>query len=170
MKKAIYPGTFDPVTLGHIDIIKRSTKLCDELIVAVAYHTAKTTVFDINERIEMIEAAIKDLKNVKVVEFKGMLVDFVHAQNANIIIRGLRTFSDYEYELQLALANRRMAPDIETVFIMSSVENTFVSATLLKQIASIGGDLNSFVPECVANKLKGKLKHRIDGPLAEGLK
>lgn len=165
MKRAIYPGTFDPITYGHVDIIKRSSKLCDELVVAVAYHTAKTPVFSIDERVEMIKSVTKDFKNVRVECFEGMLVDFVHSHKANALIRGLRTFSDFEYEFQLALTNRRLAPDIETVFIMSSVENTFVSGSLLKQIASIGGDLSAFVPECIADKLKGKLKRGTDGPL-----
>ena len=165
MKTAIYPGTFDPITHGHIDVIKRSARLWDKLIVAVAYHTSKTPVFSLEERVEMTKAVSKDFKNVEVVSFEGMLVDYVHSKNANVIIRGLRTFSDFEYEFQLALTNRRMAEDIETVFIMSSVENTFVSGSLLKQIASLGGDLQAFVPQCIADKLCGKLKRGADGPL-----
>lgn len=156
-KIAVYPGTFDPITYGHLDVIKRATKLFDELVVAVADSNRKGTVFSTDERFKMVKHLTKDLPNVKVTTFSGMIVDHVKSLDSHIIVRAIRTFSDFEYEFQMALANRKLESEVETIFIMSSEEMTFISSSLLKDAASLGGDMSHFVPEYVAEKLRAKL-------------
>lgn len=155
---AVYPGTFDPITRGHLDIIKRGLKLFDTLIIAVAEDTAKEPLFDVGERIEMIREEIKGHKNVRVESFGGLLIDYVRDKRARTIVRGLRVISDFEYEFQMALTNRELAPDIETVFMMTSENYAHISSRFIKEVARLGGELRAFVTPTVAKRLKGKFK------------
>lgn len=158
MKKiGVYPGTFDPITNGHLDLIKRALKIFDELIVAVAVSSyKKLPIFSIEERVDFIRESTKDLKNLIVEPFDGLLVKFVRHKGAVAIVRGLRAISDYEYELQLAHANRRLYKDIETVFLMPSEEYSFLSSSLIKEIAYFGGVVKNLVPPIVEKALKAK--------------
>lgn len=155
---AIYPGSFDPVTSGHIDIIKRALKLTDELIVAVANNYEKLPMFTLKERMALLKQATKGLKGVSVDSFDGLSVDYVRAKGANVMIRGLRMISDFEYEFQMALTNRKLSPDIETIFMTPSEEYSYVSSKLIKEAASLGADIKSFVPDFVQKAVKEKLK------------
>ncbi len=157
MRKAVYPGSFDPVTYGHLDLIERGSKLFDELIVAVGTNPRKAAIFSVEERISMIQELVKDLPNVKVEAFTGMAVEFVKSRGAEVILRGIRTVSDFEYEFQMALTNQVFAPDIETVFIMASQNYSFFSASLIKEAVTLGGDASKFVPPIVEKKLREKL-------------
>ena len=157
-EKAIYPGSFDPVTYGHIDLIKRATQIFDEVIVAVARNVRKKPLFDLDQRVEMLKQATKDIKNIKVTSFDGLVIDYAHSQKINVIIRGVRMISDFEYEFQMALTNRKMAEDIETVFLMPSEGYSYLSSTLLKEAGFLGADLSAFVPDFVAEQLKKKLR------------
>lgn len=156
MKIAIYPGTFDPVTNGHIDLIERGLRIFDELIVAVAHNPKKQPLFAIEERLKLIRDSLKDYKKLKVESFDGLLVDYVKSKKGIAIIRGLRAVSDFEYELQMALMNRRLAMEIETVFMMPSEEFSYLTSTIVKEVASLGGSVNGLVPEAVEKALKGK--------------
>ena len=163
MRTAIYPGTFDPITIGHMDIIKRALHITDRLIVGVALDTGKESVFDIAMRGQLVKKDIelalgKDSNRVEVQTFSGLLVNFAEEVGANILIRGLRAISDFEYEFQMALTNRRLAQDVETVFLMPSEDYSFLSSRLLKETGSLGANLSSFVPDFIAEKLKEKLK------------
>ncbi|MGR3309565.1 MAG: pantetheine-phosphate adenylyltransferase [Candidatus Brocadiales bacterium] len=157
MRKAVYPGTFDPITYGHLDLIKRGSKIFDELIVAVGHNPLKTHIFSIEERIEMITAYTKNIPNVKVDSFEGMLIDYVEKQQTNVILRGIRTVSDFEYEFQRALTNRVLKNDIETVFVMASEQYSFLNSSLIKEAVSLGGNVNAFVPAEVEKRLREKL-------------
>lgn len=158
-KIAVYAGTFDPVTNGHTDIIERAVKVFDRLVVAVAESTPKTTLFSANERKELILEAMPELLDrIEVRTFKGLLVDFVREIGATVIVRGLRAVSDYEYEAQMAIINRQLAPTTETVFLMTSRRSSFISSSVVRQIAEHNGDLSSLVPPNVAAKLKDKFK------------
>lgn len=156
--KAIYPGTFDPVTNGHIDIIKRAAALFPELIVAVASNTAKRPFLPLNIRIELIQQAILELPNVQVLGFDNLLIHFAHEQQARIIIRGLRAVADFEYEFQLAGMNRKLSTQIETLFLTPSEDSMFISSTLVREIAVLGGDISKFVPAVVVNALHQRQK------------
>jgi len=145
--RAIYPGTFDPITIGHLDIIKRACKIFDEVIVAVSVSKDKTPMFDKDKRIKMVEIATKDLKKVQIKSFDTLLVDFAKKENVNIIIRGLRAVSDFEYELQLAYANRSLNPDIDTITLMPSLEYAFISSSVVRSIIKHGGDVSHLVPK-----------------------
>ena len=158
MLRAIYPGSFDPVTLGHMDIIKRSCKIVDELIVGVLNNNAKTPLFSVEERVKMLREATKELKNVKVVEFEGLVVDFAKAIDAKVVIRGLRAITDFEYELQMTQTNHKLEPDVETLFLTTSIEYSFLSSTTVKEVAAFGGDITQFVPEVVVNEIEEKMK------------
>lgn len=160
MTKAIYPGTFDPPTYGHLDLIERGSKVFDELIVAIGENPFKTPLFTVAERRQMIQKHTHHLKNVKVDAFKGMLVDYVQGQHANIILRGIRTVSDFEEEFQRALTNRVLKNDLETVFIMTSEQYSFLNSRLIKEAASLGGDVSKFVPPEVEKQLVAKLKKK----------
>jgi len=153
-KKVIYPGTFDPITNGHVDIITRAARLFPELVVAVASNTPKKPFFSLADRIAFVEHAVGHLSGVSVVGFDTLLVHFVHEQQAGIILRGLRAVSDFEYEFQLAGMNRKLSKDVETIFLTPSEEAMFISSTLVREIATLGGDVSKFVPEGVVQALQ----------------
>jgi len=153
---AIYPGSFDPITNGHLDLIERGSRLVDRLIVAILNNEAKQPLFSVEERAEMLEEVVKPYSNVEVGTFNGLLVDYATARGANMILRGIRAISDYEYELQTALMNRRLQPAIETAFLMSGEAYSFISSRLVKQVASLGGNISGLVPPIVEARLKGR--------------
>lgn len=157
-KLAVYPGSFDPVTYGHIDLIKRASQIFDEVWVSVAQNTQKQPLFTTEERVAMIKEATKGIKGVKVESFEGLLINYVKSKGSHVLLRGLRAFLDFEFEFQMALTNRRFDGSIETVFLMPSEGLSFTSSTLLKEAAALGADVSSFVPECVIKKLKEKFK------------
>ena len=156
MIKAVYPGTFDPLTRGHEDLARRAATLFDTLLVAVAEAKAKRPFFTLEERIAMAREALGDVKNIQVVSFSGLLTDFVRKQGARLVLRGLRAVSDFEYEFQLAGMNRNLYPEMETVFLTPSEEHMFISATLVREIALLGGDVSEFVHPGVVKRLKEK--------------
>ena len=157
MKKiAVYPGSFDPITNGHVDIIKRGLGVFDELIVLIAHNPNKKTLFSVEERVEMIQEVIRDYKNVRVDSFDGLLVEYVKVAGANVILRGLRALSDFEYEFQLALINRRLNRDVETIFLMTGYKWFYTSSTIINEAASLGGSVKGLVPEIVNQKLVEK--------------
>jgi pantetheine-phosphate adenylyltransferase len=158
LKVGLYAGTFDPVTNGHLDIIRRSLAIFDKVIVAVAESTPKDTFFSLEERMEMLQSVAGDMRNLKILPFSGLLVAFARRQGATALVRGLRVISDFEYEFQMALMNRRLDRELETVFLMPSEEYTYLSSSLVKEIASSGGDVSHFVPPLVVAKLTQKLK------------
>ena len=158
MKTAIYPGSFDPVTLGHIDVIKRASKLFDHLIIGVLNNRAKTPLFSVEERVKMLEEVTKDIQNVEVKSFAGLTVDFAKECNANAVVRGLRAITDFEYELQMAQTNRVLAPDVDTIFLTTSLEYAYVSSTIMKEVARFGGDLSNFAPPEIITTLRMKLQ------------
>lgn len=161
MKKiAIYPGTFDPFTNGHLDLVKRAICIFDEVIIAVAPSGRKHPLFSIQERLELIKASTKGLKNVKVEAFTSLLVEYVKKKKGIAILRGLRAVSDFEYELQMALMNRRLNTNIETVFMMPSEEYSFLTSTIVKEVASFGGSVKNLVPNVVEKALRDKLKNQ----------
>ena len=158
-RRAVYPGTFDPVHYGHLDLMSRAAAIFDELVVAVYDHETptKSVLFSVDERIKMIEDALGPQENIAVQPFSGLLVDYMHDIDAQIIIRGLGVFSDFEFEFRSALANKRLAPDIDTVSLMTSEEHTFLSGTTVREIAALGGDVTSMVPDNVARALYERL-------------
>ena len=157
MLKAIYPGSFDPVTYGHLDIIRRSSKLVDELIVGVLCNKAKMPLFSAEERVRILEEVTKELDNVRIVPFHGLLVEFAAKMEAGLIIRGLRAITDFEYELQMSQTNHKLEPNVETMFLTTGIEYAYLSSTTVKEIAAFGGDLSQFVPETVAVELMKKI-------------
>ena len=160
MKCAVYPGSFDPVTLGHMDIIKRASSLFDRLIIAVLNNRAKTPLFSVEERVKMLEEVTKDLPNVEVKSFGGMTVDFARECGANALVRGLRAITDFEYELQIAQLNRVMDPDIDTVFLTTNLKYAYLISSSVKEVAAYGGDISHFVTPYVENEVHNKLKDR----------
>ena len=160
MVKAVYPGTFDPITNGHLDVIERGARIFDELIVAVTTNPAKTPWFTVQERVAMIEACCRHLPNVRVMAFEGLLVSFVRQQGARVILKGLRAVSDFDYEFQMAAMNRQLAPDIETLFLMTSLPFAYLSSSIVKEIALLNGDLEGLVPDLVAEQLRRKVAER----------
>ena len=155
---AVYPGTFDPITLGHEDLVRRAAHLFDEVIVAVAGSTSKSTVFSLEERVQLAQQVFGSYDNVKVVGFGGLLMQFVQQQQAQIVIRGLRAASDFEYEFQLAGMNRKLYPKLETMFLTPSDEYMFVSSSLVREVAKLGGEVDQFVSKAVEAAIKKKLK------------
>jgi len=153
---AVYPGSFDPVTNGHIDVIKRALEIFDELIVAVAHNMPKSPLFTPEERVAMLRESTKDIKGIVIDSFDGLAVNYLKKKGARVMIRGLRMISDFEYEFQMALTNRRLDEKIETIFMMPSPEYSYLSSKLIKEAASLGADLSGFVPECVVKALKTK--------------
>lgn len=155
--RVIYPGTFDPITNGHLDLIERASRLFNEVIVGVAFSPSKRPMFSLDERVALVQEVTAPLGNVTVVGFSGLLVDFARTHRANVLIRGLRAVSDFEYEFQLANMNRRLMPELESVFLTPAEENSFISSTLVKEVAIHGGDIAQFVPPAVAEAVAQKL-------------
>ena len=158
MRKAVYPGTFDPITYGHLDVIKRGLSLFDELVIGVTTKPGKKTLFSLEERIKLVGESVKGLKNVAVKPFDGLLVEFAKKENASVILRGLREVSDFEREFQEATVNRKLNAGIETVFVMTNEKYFYLNSTVVKEIAALGGDISEFAPKAVEKKLKEKLK------------
>ena len=158
MKIGIYPGSFDPVTKGHLDIIRRSSKMVDVLIVAVLKNNSKSPLFSVEERVSMLKEVTKDISNVQIDSFSGLLVDYARKNNASIIVRGLRAVTDFEYELQMSQTNRIMDSDVDTIFLTTSVEYAYLSSSTVKEVAMYGGYVSKFVPEYVADKINDKIK------------
>lgn len=156
MKTAVYPGSFDPITNGHIDIVKRAAKMFDKIIVAVAKRESKKPIFTLEERVALAKKVLVNLKNVEVVGFNNLLIDFVQGKKACIIIRGIRAVVDFDYEFQMVVTNRKLAPDIETIFFMPSAKYFYLSASMVKEIAGLGGKISCFVPKPVVQVLKKK--------------
>ncbi len=146
MKRAVYPGSFDPPTLGHLDIIKRSAGIVDELVVAILHNSAKNALFSVEERVSMLKEATAGLPNVKIATFNGLLVDYVKEIDASMIVRGLRAVTDFEYELQITQTNHILNPEVETIFLTTNLKYSYLSSTIVKEIASYGGDISQFVP------------------------
>lgn len=160
MVKAVYPGTFDPVTNGHLDTIERAARIFDEVVIAVTTNPAKASWFNIEERLTMLRQCCSQFPNVRVEAFDGLLVNFVREQNANVIIKGLRAVSDFDYEFQMAAMNRKLAPEIETMFLMTSLQFAYLSSSIVKEIALLGGCLDGLVPDDVAKQLRRKAMER----------
>jgi pantetheine-phosphate adenylyltransferase len=158
MIKAVYPGTFDPLTRGHEDLVRRASRLFGNLVLGIADSSAKRTFFTLQERIDIAKEVLADVKNLSVVGFKGLLTDFVHQQDARVVLRGLRAVSDFEYEFQLAGMNRALNPEFETMFLTPGEQHMFISATLVREIATLGGDVSKFVDPLVRAKLAAKVK------------
>lgn len=158
MKSAIYPGSFDPVTYGHLDVIRRSANIFDELTVSVLNNVGKSALFSVEERVNMLKEATKMILNCRVVSFSGLLVDFAREMDTNVIVRGLRAVTDFEYELQIAQSNRIVAPDVDTVFLTTNIEYSYLSSSIVKEFASYGEDVSAFVPQNVVPVLQAKMK------------
>ncbi len=158
MKKAIYPGSFDPVTYGHIDIIQRAAEIFDELLVAVLNNAAKTPLFSVDERVNILKEVVKDIPNVTVLSYEGLLVDFAMANDAGVIVRGLRAVTDFEYELQLAQTNSVLNSGVDTMFLTTSLRYAYLSSSTVKEVASYGGDISKFVPPFVEKLTFEKFK------------
>jgi pantetheine-phosphate adenylyltransferase len=157
--KAIYPGSFDPVTNGHLDLIARAAKMFDHLVVAILRNSAKNPLFTVEERVSMLSEGTAEFGNVSVSTFDGLLVDFAREERAHAVVRGIRAISDYEYELQMALMNRRLAPDVETIFLMPDAKYSFVSSRLVKEVFQLGGSVEGLVPKFVIERMKDKSRH-----------
>ncbi|ADL42621.1 pantetheine-phosphate adenylyltransferase [Caldicellulosiruptor obsidiansis OB47] len=160
MKIGVYPGSFDPVTNGHLDIIERASKIFDKLIVAVLVNPNKTPVFDIEERVELLKETTEHLPNVEIKAFKGLLIDFMKQENAKVIVKGLRAVSDFEYEFQMALLNKKLEPSIETIFMMTNSKYSYLSSSMVKEVARFGGCIEDLVPEKIAKKVMKKLNKK----------
>ena len=160
MNKAIYPGSFDPVTLGHLDIIERTSKMFDRVIIGVLNNKSKSPLFSVEERVNILEKATKDIPNVIIKPFNGLSVNFAKENEAQVIVRGLRAVTDFEYELQMAQTNRVLAPDVDTVFLTTSLEYAYVSSTIMKEVARFGGDLSKFAPPEIIQALHSKMQEQ----------
>lgn len=160
MKRAVYPGSFDPVTYGHLDVIRRASEVFDVLIVSVLNNQGKTPLFSVEERVNMLEGATEKIPNCKVVSFSGLLVDFAKKMDTNVIVRGLRAVTDFEYELQIAQSNRIVAQDVDTIFLTTNIEYSYLSSSIVKEYACYGMDISPFVPENVIPVLEAKIKNR----------
>ncbi len=160
MKIAVYPGSFDPITLGHLDVIKRGAKVFDKVIVGVLVNVNKNGLFDIEERVELIKKATKDIPNVEVLSFNGLLIDFIKQCNATVILKGLRALSDFEYEFQMALMNNKLDSNIETLFMMTSAQYSYLSSSAIKQVAKFNGNLKGLVPDEVIPDIVEKINSR----------
>jgi pantetheine-phosphate adenylyltransferase len=154
----IYPGSFDPITSGHLDVIGRGSRLCDRLIVSILKNEAKSPLFSVEDRIEMMREVLAPFKNVEVDCFDGLLVDYAQSKGARVILRGIRAISDYEYELQMALMNRRLQPDLETIFLLAGEQYSFISSKLVKEVIRLGGNITGLVPPTVEQRLRERLR------------
>ncbi len=163
MSKAIYPGSFDPVTLGHVDIIHRAAKMFDSLTVSVLSNSEKTPLFSVDERVKMLREVCKDISNVKIDSFSGLTADYALKSGTDVIIRGLRAITDFEYELQMAQTNRKILPTLDTVFLTTSLEYAYLSSSIVREVASYGGDIHEFVTPDIAEKVYSKLGVNKDG-------
>ncbi len=160
MLKAVYPGSFDPVTYGHLNIIERSCSLVDELIIGVLNNRAKIPLFSVEERVSMLEEVTKNMPRVKIVPFEGLLVDFADRMSAKMVIRGLRAVTDFEYELQMSQTNYKLSPGLETMFLTTCPEYAYLSSTTVKEVAAFGGDISQFVPDTVMERMQEKSKKK----------
>lgn len=160
MLRAIYPGSFDPVTFGHMDIIRRSSAITEELIVGVLQNKSKIPLFSVEERVRMLKEVTKEIKNVKIVPFEGLLIDFAREVEAKVIVRGLRAVTDFEYELQMAQTNHKLNPEIETMFMTTGLDYSYLSSSVVREIAAFGGDISQFVPESVIKQVTEKIKEK----------
>lgn len=156
MKIAIYPGSFDPVTFGHLDIIKRIAKVFDKVIIGILINKNKTPLFSVEEKMDMLKEVTRDLSNIEIIAFEGLLIEFAKQQKANVIVRGLRGVSDFEYELQMAQGNQQYDEEVETMFLATSAKYSYISSSMVKEIAHFGGDVEGFVPDYVKEKVKEK--------------
>jgi pantetheine-phosphate adenylyltransferase len=160
MKAAIYAGTFDPITLGHLDLVERAAKLFDRLVISVAAYSRKSLLFSAEERVAMVREVTKKFPNVEVESFDGLLMNYARAKGIHVVVRGLRAFSDFEFEFQMALTNRKMAPDIETIFLMPNEDYSYVSSSTVREVAQFGGDVSNFVAKPVQQALAAKLRKK----------
>ncbi len=158
MRRAIYPGSFDPPHNGHLDVLRRAARLFDEVVIAVAFNEAKAALFSVEERVAMLTESTRDLQNVRVAHFHGLLVEFARQREAIALVRGLRAVTDFEFELQMSLMNRKLVPEIETVFLTPVEQSTYLSSRIVKEIALLGGEVTDFVPPCVASALREKIR------------
>lgn len=157
-KTVICPGSFDPVTLGHLDIIKRASKMFGKVYIAVLVNSSKTPSFSIEERIELLSDAVKGLDNVEIVSFEGLLAEYCRQHSVDAIVKGLRAVSDFDYEFQMAMANKKINPELETIFLTADSDSMYLSSSMVREIGSMGGDISNFVPECVHDRIVKKLK------------
>ena len=160
MVRAIYPGSFDPVTFGHLDVIRRASELFDEVIVGVLHNSQKSPLFSVEERVNILKEVTADIPNVKIETFSGLSVNFARNCDAKVIIRGLRAITDFEYELQMAQTNNKLSPELETVFLTTSLEYSYLSSTIVKEVAAFGGDISQFVPETIERRIQEKIMKR----------
>ena len=160
MKRAVYTGSFDPVTNGHMDIIRRASEIFDVLIVSILNNKEKTPLFSVEERVKILEEATKDLPNVQIDSFSGLLVDHAREKDLHVIVRGLRAITDFEYELQMAQTNRVLEPEVDTTFLITSLEYAYLSSTVVKEVAAFGGDIHKFVPDFVEKEIRAKYAAR----------
>ncbi|ABN52508.1 MAG TPA: phosphopantetheine adenylyltransferase [Hungateiclostridium thermocellum] len=158
MSVFVYPGSFDPVTNGHMDIIQRAAKLCDKLVVAVLVNSSKNPVFTLEERVDLLKCAVKGIDNVEIESFSGLLIDFMRKKNSKVIIKGLRAVSDFEYELQMALLNKNLDSDIETLFMMTNINYSFLSSSSVRELARHNGNIDGLVPDCIKDKIMDKFR------------
>lgn len=158
MLRAVYPGSFDPVTFGHLDIIKRSFEMVDELIIGVLDNKVKMPLFSVQERVKMLTEVTKNIGEISVVSFDGLLVDFANEVDAKVIIRGLRAITDFEYEFQMSQTNRKLSPELETIFLTTALDYSYLSSSTVKEVAAFGGDITKFVPTIVIDEMKGRLR------------
>lgn len=159
-KTVICPGSFDPVTLGHLDVITRASKMFDKVYVGVLVNSAKTPSFSIDERIELLRDAVQGLDNVEIVSFNGLLAEYCRKHDINAIVKGLRAVSDFEYEFQMAITNKKLNPDLETIFLTADSDSMYLSSSMVREIGSMGGDISNFVPDCVHDRIVKKLSSR----------
>ena len=158
MATAVYPGSFDPITYGHLDIIRRAAEVFDKVIVGVLKNQTKTPLFDFDERVEMIREVVKEFPNVEVVSFHGLLIEFTKKMNADVIVRGIRAVSDFEYELMMAQTNKQLNPEVETMFFSTSAKYSFLSSSTVRELAMFDGDITPFVPDCVRERINAKIQ------------
>ena len=158
-KTVIYPGSFDPVTLGHLDVITRSSKLFDHVIVGVLVNSSKSPIFSIEERIELLKEVTQDLNNVEIVSFNGLLAQYCEEHGVDAIVKGLRAVTDFEYEFQMALTNKKLNPNLETLFLTADANSMYLSSSMVREVASMGGDIRNFVPACIHDKIVDRLRN-----------